>query len=162
MFKNWINDRSFSADVRGRPERARRERGRARRRATARRALPGLDRLEDRTALSVTLSGTVLSVFGDDLGPTNDAIVLRENPLNTTRTQVLVNGVVQFETSSAALTQVNIFGRNNNDTITIGNGKLDRLPYAVSVQGGPGTDIVNVNDQAAAFGDSYTITGTTL
>jgi hypothetical protein len=162
MFKNWINDRFFSADDRSRLERARRERGRGRRRATARRALPGLDRLEDRTVLSTSLNGTVLSVLGDDLGPTNDSIVIRENPSKPTKTQVLVNSVVQYDIASAALTQVIVSGLDGDDTITVGNGNLDRLPYSVNVEGDDGTDIVNVNDQLNPAANTYTITNSSL
>jgi hypothetical protein len=57
---------------------------------------------------------------------------------------------------------VEIFSRANNDTITIGSGNLDLLPYAVTVDGGTGTDTMTVNDQVAAFSDTYTVTSTML
>jgi Ca2+-binding RTX toxin-like protein len=112
--------------------------------------------------LSTSFSGGTLSVFGDDFGLTNDTIVLREKPGNTSLTQVMLNGVIQFEGSSSSLSQVKIFAGGGNDTITIGNGNLDFLPYAVSVDGQGGTDKVTVNDQTAPYSDAYTITGTTV
>ena len=49
-----------------------------------------------------------------------------------------------------------------NDTINVGNGNLDNLPGAVTVNGQGGVDKVNVNDDKASFSDTYTITSTTL
>ena len=118
--------------------------------------------LEDRRVLSTSLSGGTLSVFGDDFGITNDTIVLREKPGNASLAQVMVNGGLQFEGSSSSLSQVKIFAGGGNDTITIGNGNLDFLPYAVSVDGQGGTDKLNVNDQTAPYSDAYTITGTSV
>src|SRR4051794_25826424 len=120
------------------------------------------DPLEDRRVLSTSLSGCTLSVFGDDFGLTGDTIVLREKPGATSLTQVIVNGVVQFEGWSSSLCQVKIFSGAGNDAINVGNGNLDFLPYAVIVNGGAGSDKVVINDQAVSFSDAYTITGSTL
>src|SRR5205807_2631629 len=47
------------------------------------------------------------------------------------------------------------------DTVNVGNGSLDNLLGAVTVNGG-GADAIIVNDSAASFNDTYTITSSTL
>jgi hypothetical protein len=53
-------------------------------------------------------------------------------------------------------------GNNTDDTINVGNGNLDLLGGAVTVNGGPNTDLVNVNDQLNPAAGTYTMNVTTL
>ena len=59
-------------------------------------------------------------------------------------------------------TPVTINGGAGDDTFNIGGGNLDALAGAVTVVGGGGTNQVNVNDQSVAFGDTYTVTSSTV
>lgn len=49
-----------------------------------------------------------------------------------------------------------------NDTLSLGNTTLDNIDGAVIVNGQGGTDTLNVNDTSPDFGDTYTLTATTL
>jgi hypothetical protein len=53
-------------------------------------------------------------------------------------------------------------GRGGNDTFNIGNGDLDWLSGAVTVFGGDGTDSIVINDTTNTWGDTFTITSTTV
>src|SRR5262249_14733429 len=64
--------------------------------------------------------------------------------------------------SNASGAPVTVNAGGGNDTVNIGGGNLSNLHAAVIVDGQAGTDKVNVNDQANAPGDSYTVTSTTL
>ncbi len=64
--------------------------------------------------------------------------------------------------STAAGVPLTVNAGPGNDTVNVGNGNLDSLKGAVTVNGQAGTDKVNVNDQAKASGDAYTITFTAL
>ncbi len=59
--------------------------------------------------------------------------------------------------STAAGVPLTVNAGPGNDTINVGNGNLNSLKGAVTVNGQDGTDTVYVNDQANASGDTYTI-----
>jgi hypothetical protein len=67
-------------------------------------------------------------------------------------------------TSTLAATPVFVNAGAGNDTINVGSSttSLDAIQGAVTVNGQAGTDSLNVNDQAAAAGHTYTISPTAL
>ncbi len=65
-------------------------------------------------------------------------------------------------TSTTSATILNVNGNGGNDTITLGGGNLDALQGKVTVNGGSGSDTVVLNDSAAPFSDTYTISGKTV
>ena len=117
-----------------------------------------IELLEDRRLLSAFLDPNgQLTVIGT---PANDTIALHQ-AANPSFTEAVVNGD-QFDFLTSSIKAASISGLSGSDLITIGNGNLDFLPVPVTVDGGPGTDHVIVNDQTAPFSDTYTITSTTL
>jgi Ca2+-binding RTX toxin-like protein len=69
------------------------------------------------------------------------------------------NNIVHVQ-STAAATPLTVNANGGNDTINVGTGNLDSLPGAVAVNGGAGTDNVNVQDHTANFSDTYSISST--
>jgi Ca2+-binding RTX toxin-like protein len=64
--------------------------------------------------------------------------------------------------STPAGTAVTINDDAGSDTVNVGNGNLGNLPGAVTVSGAGGTTAVKINDQNNRFGQSYTVTATTV
>jgi hypothetical protein len=64
--------------------------------------------------------------------------------------------------SSAAGTAYTLNGGVYNNTFNVGNGDLDYMAGAVTVNGGDGLTTIIVNDKNAPFTDTYTITNSTI
>jgi hypothetical protein len=64
--------------------------------------------------------------------------------------------------STAAGTDLTVNAGVGNDSITLGNGNLDPLRGAVTVNGQTGTDQVNLMDQGIALNDQYTVSSSTV
>jgi FG-GAP-like repeat len=85
-----------------------------------------------------------LDVMGDQAGVTDDTIVLRLDPADTSMLEALVNDQVQFDSAYSSITTVTIDGGAGHDTIDI-----EDLPQGVSVTTIEGdTGVVNVGAAA--------------
>jgi Ca2+-binding RTX toxin-like protein len=116
-----------------------------------------------------------------------DDVVLRTDPNNAADYQVLNHGSVLAEFALSSFSAVIVSGDNSNETVTIedtfagqpvtvneGSGtdtvtlspsaeSLKNIQGNVTVNAGPGSDVLNVDDQNdTTAGDAYTITGSTV
>ena len=127
---------------------------------------------------------TSLVVNGDQLGASNDVILLHRNTSNANFAEVQVNNIVISNTPISSLTDIKINGLEGNDTINIedtfanvpvtingGNGNdtinisptaknLAHIQGSVTINGDAGFDTVIVNDQNNAAAATYTVTAT--
>jgi hypothetical protein len=73
-------------------------------------------------------------------------------------------GMIYNVDATAAGTPVAIFGGNGNDTfnLTPTSKFLDNIAGALTLDGGTGSDMLNVFDQNDTFADTYTITSSTV
>ena len=127
-----------------------------------------IENLENRLLLSLTLTGSgMLTIAGDPFGtPNNDSITLRTNPSDSTKAEVVLNGITYDSDDNgqaltwASINAVNITGGLGNDTINIEN-TVKNAPVIVSL--GSGTDAVNISPVAenlANIKGAITIEGT--
>ena len=86
-------------------------------------------------------AGNHLVVTGDDVGITNDMIVLRRSPANAAFAEVTVNGVRQWTGLWASLGQITINSLGGDDSINIQD-TVSGIP--VTVHAGDGNDAINV------------------
>ncbi len=110
-----------------------------------------------------TITSTTVSrpFFGGLTYGTIESLVLNaQNLLGTNG-----NNTINIDSTAAGVTTT-INANDGNDIVNVGNAALatglDLLPGPVVVNGGAGSDTVNLNDQSADFNDAYTITSTTV
>jgi hypothetical protein len=113
--------------------------------------------LDDSTAsfsdtYTITSSSVSRVVFGG---------LTYSNTQNVTLDMENGNDTVNIESTSAAVT-VNMGSGTDTVNIAPSSQFLDNIQGDVFVNGGSGTDTMNVNDQTDGFGDTWTITGSTI
>jgi Ca2+-binding RTX toxin-like protein len=86
-----------------------------------------------------------LVVNGDQLGATNDVILLRRNPTNANFAEVQINNIVSSNTLISSLSGISINGLEGNDTINIEDTFVN---VPVTIRGGNGNDTINVSPTA--------------
>ena len=109
---------------------------------------------------TVTATTLTRTVFGGLTYGTVEGLTLNAESGNNT---INVNG-------TAAVCLLTVNAGAGNDTINVGRTasslvsgiSLDACHGAVSLNGQAGTDVLNINDQAAAAGHTYTLDGSTL
>ncbi len=75
------------------------------------------------------------------------------------------DGLNEFAVSAtAANTNLNLFAGGQDDTFNIGNAgnSLDQILGAINIDGGAGSDVLNVNDQGDVNDNDYTLDATTI
>jgi hypothetical protein len=104
---------------------------------------------------NLTSAGASVEVDGDDNGRTNDRIILRLDPADPSRIQVLVNDQLQFEEYYTLLSDITIDGGTGWDTILV-----EDVPAGVPVtviEGGVGSK-VDVGKDGSVRGIKDTLT----
>jgi hypothetical protein len=135
------------------------------------------------TAVANFTLGTTLTINGT---PGDDTITVHNLTGDPTSVEVIVNGASVFTGPWASLAGITIAASTGNDTVNVendaagvpivvnlGNGtdvvnlspvadNLGNLMAAVTVNGGGGADTLNVNDQATATAQSWTVASNSL
>jgi hypothetical protein len=104
---------------------------------------------------AIVSSGNELRIRGDDAGPTNDTITVRRSSVNADFIEVRFGSTIRYAGLLASVGSITIDGVSGNDTITIGNA----LGVPVTINGGEGTDTININESAP--GTPVTVTPST-
>jgi hypothetical protein len=101
--------------------------------------------------------GNTLIVRGDDAGPSDDTIVLRQSAANPEYLEVVVNGTLQYAGLAASLDAIAVDGGDGDNTVV-----LQALPpgIAVSITGGGGNNTLVAPDTDNAWQLTGTGAGT--
>ncbi len=123
--------------------------------------------LESYTAKAAFVSTTganKLVVNGDDIGPTDDRIVLRRTTANPNFLEVRVNGVIQYAGLIQSVNQIELNGLAGNNAIVVQN---EFPEISITVNGGTtGRNLLIAGPSAATLvggiGDDILVGGTTV
>jgi hypothetical protein len=131
-----------------------------------------------------TYTGSTLDIYTDQLGLSVNTLTIDATGAGGVR--VALNGEVFTFEPGIQITNINVFEGGGNDTVNVertmsgvpvtiweggGTDKVNVSPSArfldnirgdVFVNGGSGTDTLNVTDQNDSFNDTWTVTGSTV
>jgi acrosin len=132
-----------------------------------------LDNIKGNVIVNGTGSNT-MTVF-DQSDPYGDTYTLTATSVTRTFSAVITYGGLSsvvldggsasdtyYVNSSNSSTPLTINAGAGNDTVYVGTGNLDNVAGAVAVNAGGGTNAVVLQDASAPFGDTYTVTSTTV
>jgi hypothetical protein len=110
------------------------------------------------------ISNGVLEVFGSAL---SNNVTLQPKPGDSTQTQAVDNGLVlgNFANSSFSSIDVSLLtGNNTNNSLTLTGGRSGLGFFAVPItyEGGPGENILSLDDSTSGGAHTYTLTGNTV
>jgi len=117
------------------------------RRRTPRPVAAVLEKVEDRTLLSVTSFFVGSKLVVRSSGADNDSVVVQTNPQSTSQVQVLANGVPLTSVSSlpaSLVTEIEVTGSDGDNTLSLAGVSAAGFPNltTVRVDGGQGSDVI--------------------